>query len=266
MNKRLKLLTILSLSLPLGVTAQPQDDGPPPERERPTQRDREDRGRDERLGDRPRPGDRPADRQGERPGGEREDRPYPGQREPISVEQIDEALATLREMHGEDKMGWLQRIEESVKDNPEEAAKRLSRYPRLRELMDARKNRPEEFEQQVKQSQIMREVFSLVRKIREAQEQDDPQQISELKQQLRERFEALFEIRLALKEQEIERMRKHLKDAEQELAQIKADSDKLIDEKLNEILEKRSHGPRHPREEGDHREHDQRERPEPDNR
>lgn len=237
MNKLTTLLTLLALTLPISALAQPED-GPRdrPDRDRAEQRDRSDRDED-RAGDRDRP--RPGDRDGERT----------SKRQPLSVDQIEEALATLRAMHGDKLPTWMERIEKQAKEEPEKAAKSLSRFPRIREMMEARKNRPEEFALQSRQGQLMREVFPMVREVRQAKANKDQQKIDELTPQIRERIEQLFQVRLELKEFEIKRMREKLAKAEQEMADIQADSESLIDEKMNEIMTGK--GPRGPREEGE---------------
>jgi hypothetical protein len=251
MNKLTTLLILLALTMPMGALAQPNGDGPPrdrPDRDRSEQRDRGDR-----------------DRERGRPGGERDrDGDRPGKREPLSVDQVEEALATLRAMHGDKLPSWMERIEKQAKEDPEAAAKSLSRFPRIREMMEAREHRPEEFALQAKQGQLMREVFPLVRELKQAQRDEDQDKINELKPQIRERIEKLFQVRLELKEIEIQRIREKLARAEKELSEIEADSDSLIDQKMEEILAGK--GPRGPREGGDRGEKGERDerRPKPD--
>lgn len=253
MNKPILFLTALAMGLTCSVLAQDQAPGTPPERERPPLRERFERPESRERRDSDRSGDRGSERSKERT-----DRSHFANREPIPVDQLDQAIATLRAMHPDAKLDWLDHIEELAKEDPEEAARRLARYPRLRELMDARANRPAEFELNATQSRLMREVFPMVRQIRQAQtEQGDQAKLDELRGQLRERFEALFEVRLKLKELEIERIRKQLQQAEQELVEINGDRDKLIREKMEELLK---HGdPRGPRDEGGRPERPQRE-------
>ena len=257
MNKLIAILTLFTLTLSFNALAQPEV-GPPdrPGQEREFQRDRGERSNRPERPERP-DGDRP--RTGERDG-ERGD--WRGKREPLSVDQVEEAIATIRAMHGEANPSWLQRIEAQAKENPEEAAKHLSRFPRIHEMMDARKNNPEEFELHTQQSRLMRELFGKVRELRQAQKQEDPAKVDELRPQVRERVEQIFQVRLELKELEIRQIREKLAEAEQELTEIKADSDKLIDEKMNELMQ-RGIGPRGPREEGERREREER-RPKPD--
>lgn len=244
MNKFTTLLMFAAMSLSSSAFAQPED-GP---RER-SDRDRtEQRERGDRSNDRARPDDREGDRS--------------NKRGPLSVDQIEEALATLRAMHGETNPEWLQRIEKLVEEDPEEAAKRLARFPRIREMMEARKHRPDEFALQSKQGQLMREVFPMVRELGQAQANDDQEKVDDLKPKIRERIKELFEIRMAIKEFEIKRMRDQLAKAEKELAEIQADSDSLIDEKMDEMLSGK--GPRGSRESGQRPDHDRGDRAKPD--
>ncbi len=250
MNKFITILTLLALALPVSTFAQPEErPGARPERERESQRERGERG-DRPEGDRQRPGDREGDRGDWR-----------SKREPITVEQLDQAIATLREMHGDADPSWLQEIETLAKRDPEKAAKRLSNLPRMLDMMHARKHKPEEFELHIKQSRLMRELFPKMRELRQAQKNEDQGKIDELKPQVRESIKQLFQVRLKFKELEIKEIREKLASAEKELADIEADSEALIDEKLQDILSGRGH--RGPREDGERREREER-RPKPD--
>lgn len=239
MKKLVPLLMMLAtLALPASAWAQPDGDRTPT---------RERGERAERLAE------RLADRRAERDG-PRHDRHRRG--EPITVEMIEPAIATLRAMHPDAKIDWLDRLEQLAKDKPEEAARRLSRYPRLRELIHAREHRPAEFELYRQQSTLMRQVFPLVRKVRQAAQEEDQATIDELRPQIRQRIESLFQIRMKLKEREIERIRQDLRQAEQELKDIEADSQTLIDQKMNELMQ-RAQSPR-----GKDDAHQERKRPE----
>ena len=158
MKKLALILTLVALSLPTVALAQPGTDAGS-DRDRKPMRDRADRHSDRRGSDRQRS----------------------SSREPISVDQIEQAIVTLRVMHPEAKLPWLERIETLAEENPEEAAKQLSRYPRLRELMETRQNSPAEFKLHMQQSQLMREMFPLARAIRQAREQEDQAKVDELR-------------------------------------------------------------------------------------
>jgi len=233
MNKLIASLTLLAMTLPVGALAQP-DDRP---RDRPDRA--EDRVERERGEDREKDGDRDGDRRRFQ------------HREPLPVDQVDEAIATIRAIHGDDEVHWLERIEKQAETEPEKAARHLSRYPRIREMMKSRKNNPEEFELLKKQSQRMRALFGKIRDLKRAQRENDQAGVDELKPQVRERIEQVFQVRLQLKELEIRQIREklaaaqnELEQAEAELADIKADGESLIDEKMNEILTSKPRGRR----------------------
>jgi hypothetical protein len=239
MNKLITILTLLALTLPASTLAQPEEGrGERAERDRASQRER---------------GDRP---EGDRRSGDRERGDWRGKREPITVEQVDEAIATLREMHRDADPSWLQEIQTLAKEDAEKAAKRLSYIPRMHDMMHARKHKPEEFKLHIKQSRLMREFFPKMRELRQAQKNEDQAKIDELTPRLRESVKQLFLVRMEFKELEIKEIREKLASAEKELADIEADSEALVDEKMQEILSGRGH--RGPREEGDRRERERR--------
>ncbi|MGB0767442.1 MAG: hypothetical protein ACPGYV_07005 [Phycisphaeraceae bacterium] len=213
MKRCLAILLLAALCLPGNTSAQPAQggDGPRADRERPGLHER------------------PADRRGER---------EPTRRgEPLDIDRLEDALDTLRALHPDTKVGWIGRLEQLAENNPNEAARRIARYPRIKELMEAREKRPEEFRLHQQHAGLMREVFPLVRKIRQAQNRQDLQQVQALTPELRKHIEGLFDVRLQLKQLDIERMRERLRRAEQEIEQIAADSETLIDQRLRDMLD-----------------------------
>lgn len=224
MNKLITILILWAMMLSTGTLAQPN--GGDGRRERPDrggaqQRDRTDRPGGDRL--------QPPDRESERA-----DRP--NQREPITVDEIDQAIATLRAMHGDAGPPWLSRIEQQATEDPEAAAKSLSRFPRIREMMHAKAHKPEAFMLHASQSQLMRQLMPKIRKLRQAYKKGDQDKVDQLRPKVRETIEQLFTVRMKLKELEIEQIREKLKHAEDELASIRDQGDALIDEKMNDIM------------------------------
>lgn len=240
---RLPLLTtaalLAALSLPLATQAQPQTDGNQRPRAERTERAESDRGERDQRSDRAERRERLLRERAERT--ERvapDDRPHRPERlnpERLNPEQLEEALATLRELHGDNPPAWIKRIERSIEDKPEEAARRLSHFPRIQELVEMRKNNPEAFALHVKQVGLSRDIVPLSIKLRRASAANNNQLADELREQLRERVRGVFEVRLEMKRQEIERQRTRLRAAEQELIELQNKSDELIEEKLQEI-------------------------------
>lgn len=224
MNKLITILILSAMMLPISTLSQPNDEYGPrerPDRDRAQHRDRTDRTGEDRL--------RPSDH-------EPEHADRPNKHEPIRVDQIDEAIATLRAMHGDAQPRWLARIEQQAKEDPEAAAKSLSRFPRIREMMHAKANKPEVFALHTSQSQLMRQLMPKIRKIRQAHKKGDQDKVDQLRPKIRETIEQLFAVRMQLKELEIKQIREKLKRAEDELASIRDQGDALIDEKMNDIM------------------------------
>ncbi|MEM6260379.1 MAG: hypothetical protein AAGI37_19050 [Planctomycetota bacterium] len=248
MHRLITTLILLALTPPVSTFAQPEDDERTPRervRERMEQRERE------------------RQRDGDRPGRPDRDRGRDRDREPLTEEQVADALATLKDMHAEPYPRWLTGIEVLAAESPEDAAQRLARFPRIRELMDMRENRPEEFGLHATQAKTMRSVFPLVKEIREAQEAEDQDKVEMLKTDLRDRMTQLFEIRLEIKAIEIQRKREQLAKEDERIQELRANRDTLIDEKMQEMLTGTA-GPRGPHRDPEHGDRPERKRPKPD--
>jgi len=170
---------------------------------------------------------------------------------PLPPERVQEAIAALREMHGENQPEWMKDLEELAQQDPAEAARRLSRFPNIIEVIDAHANRPEEFKLYIRQSTLMRQIFPLIKEYREAQREENAVKLEEIRPQIRECVRGLLENRVELKRMEIERIRLQLKEAEEDLAKIENSSEELIEQKVKEMLEQRPRRPRPDEGQGD---------------
>lgn len=212
-----RLLLIAALCLPTVALGQPGERDPGPRGDGPP----------ERRGDRPE-----RDRRGDHE--DREDRW--GEREPVPIELVKPALATIRELHP--GAPWLERIEQLIEEDREEAAKALGRFPRILELIETRKSRPEEFALHVKNGALMREIFSMVRDYRVAKRDEDQATMDALRPQIREKTEAVFDIRIKIEQMKIERMKRELAEAEGELEAIIAGREGEIDKRMHDMLDR----------------------------
>lgn len=208
MKKQL-LLLLMTLGLSLPCTAWAQDDGP---------------GRG--------PGPRPDGREGPPPDaregrGERGPNKPDEERKPIPLELVKEALDTIKEMHPEAR--WLERIEQLIENDPAEAAKHLGGFPRILELIDARRNHPDEFKLHVQLASLMREIFPMVGEYRRARHDQDQAKMDELRPKVKQKVEQIFDLRTQIEQMKVDRMKEELARAEDEL-------DKLIDNREEEIL------------------------------
>lgn len=155
---------------------------------------------------------------------------------------MDDAIATIREMHPDTP--WLKRVSALADKDREKAALELGRFPRILSLIDSRKNRPEEFAAHIQQGKLMRAVFPLIGKYREANRNDDQAKMDELRPQIREHVKQVFEIRLEMKRLAIKKNEQELEQARKELNDLEAAKEALIDEKLMEMLNRSNRGPR----------------------
>lgn len=171
----------------------------------------------------------------------------------MPVERIEEAFETIRAMHPDGLPRRLEALERAIKENPEAATRAVNRFPRLYELMEMRKHRPDEFQLHVSQMSHTRKAFRLVRQMHEARREGDDVQAKQLREALREEVHNIFTARLEIKRIEIERFKQRVQKAEQELATLQAEQEALIDKKLAELEQRGPGGFR-----------DRRQRPEPD--
>lgn len=211
------IILLLALCLPFSVLAQPGDRAPR-------------RGAD---GDAPAP-ERREDRD-DRDGRDREHH-RPPDTEPLPIELVPEALETVRELHPDSR--FLPRITQMVKDNPERAAESLARFPRIRELIDIRKNWPEEFKLHIEQAGLIREFFSHARKIHMAKRDNNQDELDELRPVVRDVVERLFDVRLAIEQQKIERMRADLEKAEDALRRLREDREQEISDRTKDVFDR----------------------------
>ncbi|MFN3165455.1 MAG: hypothetical protein ACE37H_00155 [Phycisphaeraceae bacterium] len=219
MNTFSRLLLIAALSLPAVALGQPgpRGDGPPTDRDRRERGDRDERDRRER-GERDERGDRWKER------------------EPVPLELVEAALATIRELHPD--APWLARIEALIKEDREEAAQALGRFPRIRELIQTRRDRPDEFALHVRNGALMREIFPLVREYRVAKRDGDQAQMDALRPRIREKTQAVFDIRIKIEQMKIDRMKRELAEAEGALEAVIAGREDEIDKRMHEMLDR----------------------------
>jgi len=219
MNKLAQLALVFALCLPAVANAQPDERGP--------RRGPDDNG--------PR---------GQQPEGPEHRGGPPGHDTPLTAETVAEAIDTLRELHGDNVPDWIDRIQQAADNNPEEAARRIARFPRIAELIETRRNHPEEFQLYVQQTQHMRSLMQTHRAMANAIERQDQEAIQALRPQIREHYEALFDIRIQMQRIEIQRMREHLERAEAELQELAENREQLINQRMEQAEQGRHGGPR----------------------
>lgn len=231
--KRLLPLFMMALLAAPGVSAQdrPSPDAPPPGQAGPGNAD--DGSPERRRG---RPGEADGEQRGERPdrGGRGEwDRGRDGSRWRLSPEQLDEAIAIVEQVNPE----LAESLREARRDSVEAAIRQIAEeFPNIYELMRMHDEEPERFALHVQSLQVMRESGPIFRQLRQAQEDEDHEQIDALTEQLRTSIATMFDIRMQLRQLEIEELRQRITELEEQLADDGARRDEAIAERLEMIL------------------------------
>lgn len=205
----------------------PQGDQPA----RPERLDRPERGGPDERGERGPRGDRGPGGFGER--GDREWR--------LAPDELDEALELIERINPR----LAASLRETQQESPERAIRRLAEEaPRTYELLRMRAEEPARFELHVQSMQVMRDTWPLVRELRQAQREEDQEKIDELTEQVRASMETLYDIRLKLRELEIQELRDQIEALEAQHEQDRERRADHIAQRLEEIL--RGHRGRHP--------------------
>lgn len=102
----------------------------------------------------------------------------------------------------------------------------------MRFLNRLKKDNPELYAKVRKEQQAEREVQKLVKSYRQTK---DTKQREQLKRELRQRLETLFDLRQSHREEEIKRIEKELATLREKTAERKKNRERIIESKLNEV-------------------------------
>ncbi|MEM9415197.1 MAG: hypothetical protein AAGA29_06955 [Planctomycetota bacterium] len=189
--------------------------------------DRHERGHDER-----------ADR-GQRGRGERGNRG--GRRWRLTEDQLDHAIEIIDRIKPE----LAQELRATRDEDPAATIRRITEeFPRVHELIAMHADDPARFDLHVQSIQVMNDSVPLIRALRRAQREDDPQAVTELTAQIREKVEAMFDIRMAIRRLEIEDLRARIAELEEQLAQAQDEREQHIDERTQDIVNRDAHSGR----------------------
>ena len=197
---------------------------PPDRPRRAASREREDHpehaGRDHRSGSPP-----GHEGQGERPP------PLLGE---LSPEQIQAVLDILQEQNPQ----LARRLREALDKQPEVARRLLAnQWPRLQRLIDLKRNNPRMFRLTLQEFRQQREMLDTARQLRQC---TDPQKQMELRGQLRDQVQKLFDLRLEIKQRELELLETRVEEMRDSLEQIRQQREARIDKHL-EALQSTKH-------------------------
>jgi hypothetical protein len=161
----------------------------------------------------------------------------------LSDEEIQALLPIVREAMPE--LGA--RLEKMGKEHPERLRAFLSRVaPRLQEMQRLKKDDPQEYQRRVAEAHGRLKVARALKSYHEAVHEGDTAAAEKRKAELRQMLSESFTARQQRMEEELKRMEQRLAKLRVEMRQRFADRDKLIDQRLQELLDGRiGHGERH---------------------
>jgi len=211
-------LAVAALILaPLSVFAQA---GPPPEREGPPV------GREAPPPPAPGRGERMPQQRG--PGfGPDQARPMP--REGLSEEMLLKQLAEINPAMAE-------RFQKMRQEQPESFRREMPRISQgMRELMELKRNNPQEFEGRVKDFNLQTECEMLGDRIRSTSDENERK---DLTKKLQENLKNLFDVRLERMKRDRDNMRRELERMEKTIAEREKNREDLIGKRLERMTGK----------------------------
>ena len=196
----------------------PRGDGPRSERgERPERPERPERGEPGERGER-----------GPRGDFERGERPWQ-----LSPDELGDAIELIERINPR----LAESLRETQEESPERAVRRIAEEaPRTYELLRMRAEEPDRFALHMQSMRVMQATWPLVRQLRQAQRDEDQPKIDELTEQMRASMETLYDIRLKLRELEIQELRDQLEALEARHAQDRDRRSEHIASRLDDIL------------------------------
>lgn len=212
-------LTLILVTLLAGLAITFAEDAPKAETEQkevappPPHRDGE-RGRDER-------------REGGPPRGE-----MPSM-EPLTPEQIDEAVEVMRQI----SPWWADRVEEARKEDEQRFVNMVTRaYPRLRQFLDLKRHDPPLYELKITEARLDSQSRRLSWELFEAQRDNQTKKAEQLKGELLGVLAEQFDATQAARQHEINTLKARLAELEKELDEHRREREQLIQERYDELL------------------------------
>lgn len=207
------------------ASAQPQEQGPPPEGQRPPQPEGEDHFRpwghrfeNRRFGG---PGGPGGPQDGRMPGPE------------LTDEQIDEGIAVLRLVHpvfGEE-------VAKAREEHPERVRALIApHWWRIERLVRMKSSDPEAFQLFADDARLWRESRELGEQLQSDAVRKDPQRIEELQDELRAKVIEHFAVRQKMQANEVERLEKRLNDLRRRVEDRAKRREELIVQRYHELV------------------------------
>lgn len=242
--KLARLSMTLVLLMPAAVLAQPDGKGPRAEDKRDQQND-EPKRKDPAQHDKDQASNQDQNKDQDRSPKHKRDHTLEHDRplrpNAISVDELDNAIDALKEINGDFNNPRFEFLLKLAERNPAAATRAINaRFPNIKEIIHAREHNPQAFDLHVTQARHFQSLKPLLDRYREARRDGDQAKMQSLRPEIREQFVGLFEVRLEMKRQKLQRMREALEKAEKELADLEQRSEQVVDQEMRKF-EKRGH-------------------------
>ena len=152
----------------------------------------------------------------------------------LTPEQLDQAIQIIDQINPR----LAQSLRETRRQNgQQDTIRRIAQeFPNIYQLLHMQAESPQRFELHVRSLEVMRETWPLVRRLRQAREEGDAAAAQDLETQVREKIEAMFDIRMALRRLALEDLRRRVADLEGQLAGDEARRDEVIAQRMERVL------------------------------
>ena len=149
----------------------------------------------------------------------------------LSEEDRELAMQVLKDINPE----LAERLEKS-QDNPQRVRAMLQRYlPHIQKLVRLKKSDPELYKLKVKDTKIGLECEKLSRQFKEAKHNDETDRMKEIHGNVAELVEEHFEVRQKMREMELEKLERRLKEARKQLEKRAGSRKELIQARVNDL-------------------------------
>ena len=153
----------------------------------------------------------------------------------LSPEQIQTALEILNQQNPP----LAQRIREAMEKHPDDVNRLIfQQWPRLGRLVEMKKRDPALFNLTMDEFRLHRQIWQTRVHLRRSN--NSPEQTTVLQNQLKEYVEKLFDIRQAMRQQEVQKLEKRLDEVRQQIQTNQVDRQNLINKHVEELLKKKS--------------------------
>jgi hypothetical protein len=154
----------------------------------------------------------------------------------MTAEQLEDALEVVAAYEPDAAA----RLKNLIEENPEDAQRLIQRhFPAVRFLVQLKERDPEMYEMRMRDLKLNRESWRAAKALREAKAKDELSW--ERKRELEEQVESLvkehFEVRQAIRERELQKLRDRIEELEEQLDKRSDDRRDLIEQRVEQLIE-----------------------------